>query len=182
MPIPLLSVVAAIAALGVLAFLVYRCARAFLAFRGTRVVVCPETHQAAAVTLDARRAATSASLGQAHLRLDACSRWPERQGCGQECLDQIASAPESCLLRRILADWYADRSCVLCQRPFGALHWHDHRPALLSPEGAVVEWAHFPAERVSDVLATHRPLCWSCGVSEAFRRDHPQLVTDRPPR
>jgi hypothetical protein len=28
-------------------------------------------------------------LSQPHLRLSECSRWPERQGCGQECLSQI---------------------------------------------------------------------------------------------
>ena len=54
-------------------------------------------------------------------------------------------------------------------------------PASSAPDGAIVSWDSFRAEQVVDVLATHRPVCWDCRVAETFRREHPELVTDRPP-
>jgi hypothetical protein len=135
-----------------------------------------------AVEVDAAHAALTASQGRPHLRLEACTRWPERAGCGQECLAQIESAPEACLLRSILADWYQGKTCAFCGRGFAAPHWHDHKPALLAPDGSLVAWGGFRPEQVIDVLASHKPVCWDCHVAEGFRRAHPELVVDRPPR
>ena len=174
--------VAVLVALGVLLTFGRRAVRAWLRYRGTRVVVCPENREMVAVEVDAARAAWSATQGRAQLRLEACTRWPEMAGCGQECLRQIEAAPEACLLRNILADWYQDKTCTLCGRPFGEIRWHDHTPALLGPDGAIVVWAGFRPEHVVDVLASHRPVCWDCQVAETFRREHPERVIDRPPR
>jgi hypothetical protein len=69
----------AVLAAGVLAFGVNRGLRTYLKFRGKRIVSCPETHQAAAVRVAAGNAAAEAALGQGHLKLSACSRWPERE-------------------------------------------------------------------------------------------------------
>ena len=93
---------------------------------------------------------------------------------------QIESAPEACLVRNILADWYHGKSCALCRRDFHAIHWHDHKPGLVPPNGDIPSWDAFRPEQVVDVLATHRPVCWDCRVAETFRRQHPGLVTDRP--
>ena len=127
-------------------------------------------------------AALSAPQGRPQLRLDACTRWPERKDCGQECLGQVESAPEACLLRSILADWYRGKSCAFCGRAFGAMAWYDHRPGLVSPEGEFLDWTGFRPEEVLDVLAKHKPVCWDCRVSEGFRREHPELVVERPAR
>jgi hypothetical protein len=62
----------------------------------------------------------------------ACSRWPVRGRYGQPCLDELEAAPDECLVRNILARWYEGRQCVYCGCRFGDLHWHDHKPALLS--------------------------------------------------
>ena len=167
---------------GVLSAFARRLFRAWLLYRGTRVVVCPETREMVAVEVDSVHASVTASQGRAQLRLDACTRWPERKDCGQECLGQVESAPEACLLQNILADWYKGRSCAFCGREFGAIEWHDHKPALLSQDGAILDWTSFRAEQVIDVLAKHRPVCWNCSVSEAFRREHPELVVERPTR
>lgn len=174
--------VAALVGLGGLFLFVRRLVATWLAYRGTRIVVCPETREMVAVEVDARHAALSAPQGRPQLRLESCTRWPERRECGQECLGQVESAPEACLLRSILNDWYEGKACVFCGREFKAVEWHDHKPALLSPEGALVDWAAFRPEQVIDVLARHRPVCWNCRVSEGFRREHPELVTDRPPQ
>jgi len=184
MPLPMAFLLGAFVLVGLGALYVFgrRLTRAWLRFRGTRVVVCPENRELVAVAVDAPHAALTASQGHTDLRLETCTRWPEKAGCGQECLGQIESAPEACLLRNILADWYRDKSCVLCGRSFHAFHWHDHKPGLRAPDGKVLDWDGFRAEQVIDVLATHAPVCWDCRVAEAFRREHPELVTDRPAR
>ena len=181
-PIQLVLGVAVLVGLGGLFLFGRRLVRAYVAYRGTRIVVCPETREMVAVEVDARHAALSAPQGRPQLRLDACTRWPERKDCGQECLGQVESAPEACLLRSILADWYRGKSCAFCGRAFGAIAWHDHRPGLVSPEGEFLDWTGFRPEEVLDVLAKHKPVCWDCRVSEGFRREHPELVVERPAR
>lgn len=62
-------------------------------FRDKRTVVCPETQAGATVQGDALGAAATAMYGDPRLRLVACSRWPQRRGCGQECVVQIYDEP-----------------------------------------------------------------------------------------
>ena len=155
-------------------------AAAYRTFRGPRVVTCPETHRPAGVEVEAAHAAATALRGGRDLHLKSCSRWPERQGCGQDCLREIESAPEACLVRTLLTRWYAGKECALCHKPFGDIHWHDHRPAMMDPGGRTQAWADLAAENVPDALAADRPVCWSCHIAETFRREFPDLVVDRP--
>jgi hypothetical protein len=143
------------------------------------VVTCPETRAPVAVEVDARHAAAAAALGRAGLRLSSCSRWPQRQGCGQECLRQVEAAPADCLVRTILGKWYAGKSCALCGKSVGERHWLEHKPALLSPEGRTLEWGEIAPEKLPDVLTTHRPVCRNCHDAAAFRRQFPELVVVR---
>ncbi len=53
----------------------------------------PRTERSVAVEVDAAHAALSAPQGHPELRLEDCTRWPEKAGCGQECLSQIESSP-----------------------------------------------------------------------------------------
>lgn len=152
-----------------------------LSWRGTRLVRCPETRLPAAVEVDAKQAAVSGLLGHERLRLRECSRWPERAGCGQDCLAQVERAPEDCLVRNIVGEWYQGKTCVHCGRPFGEIHWHDHRPALRDGEGITRQWSEVRPERLPHMFDTCRPVCWDCHVAESFRREHPDLVVDRPP-
>jgi len=154
--------------------------RAYLRFRGDAIVTCPETKKPAGVHVDARRAALSALAGGSALRLKDCSRWPEREGCGQECLSQIEASPADCLVRTILTTWYRDKHCVYCHKPFGDVHWHDHKPAALDPGGQTVEWRSLSTPDLRRVLSDCQPVCWNCHTAEAFRRQFPDRVTDRP--
>lgn len=172
----LILVLLALAALYFVAPLV---AGAFLRYRGKRVITCPETRQPAAVEVDARHAALTAAISHPGLRLKSCSRWPERENCGQECLLQIELSPEDCLLRNILTEWYADKHCASCGKKFGQIHWSDNKPALLSLEGRTVEWSELRPEEVPGLLATHYPVCWDCHITETFCREHPELIVDR---
>jgi hypothetical protein len=179
MPAQLLFGVAALVGVGVLLLFGHRLLSAWLRYRGTRVVVCPENREMVAVAVDAGHAAVTAGPGRPELRIESCTRWPEKSHCGQECLGQIESAPDVCLLRNILGDWYRDKTCAFCAKPFGVVAWHDHKPGLLAPGGEILDWDAFRPEQIVDVLGTHKPVCWNCVGTERFRRAHPGLVTDR---
>ncbi len=148
-------------------------------YRGTRLITCPETHQPAAVEVDATHVALTAGLDGGDLRLQACSRWPERRDCGQECLAQIVDAPEECLVRSLVRQWVEGRCCALCGKPLDAVEHFGRQTALLGPHGGTVEWTSVRAERLPLLMRTHQPVCWDCHVAEEFRRLNPELVVDR---
>jgi hypothetical protein len=173
---------AALVALAPLAMGLGKALAAYRRYRGRRVVVCPERLAFTEVEVDAGAAALTAPYGPPRLHLKSCTHWPERWPCGEECLAQVRAAPEACLVRKILSDWYVGKACFYCGRPFGTIHWHDHEPALLGPSGTTVAWKQVPVERMLEMLFSYRPICWSCHVAESFRREHPHLVADRPSR
>ncbi|MFQ5741159.1 MAG: hypothetical protein ACE5JX_19320 [Acidobacteriota bacterium] len=171
--------IAALLAAGVLYFLARTAGRSYLKFRGKGVVTCPETGRPAAVEVDAGWAAVSGLFGTSKLRLSRCSRWPERRGCGQQCLAQIEDAPQDCLLRTLLVRWYRGKSCVLCGKPFQEIHWHDRKPGLMKPNRETAMWSEFRPEQIPEILSTYLPVCWNCHIAETFRRKYPELVVDR---
>ncbi len=156
---------------------------AFMLYRGKRVVVCPETRRYVAVDVDALHAAAAATEGETELRLASCTRWPERGDCDQDCVHQIANAPEDCAVRKMLEDFYRGRSCVLCRKPLAGPRWDEHRPALMRVgDRRTLGCDELPPETLPVVLDSCLPVCWDCHVAESFRREHPELVTDRDSR
>ncbi len=166
---------AALLAIVVLYFALAPLVRAYLKYRGARVVTCPENSEPAGVEVDAVKAALAKGL-----QLRECSRWPEKQGCGQECLRQIEASPEDCLVRNMLTRWYQGKSCVLCGKSLDHIDWVEHRPALMTPERKTREWRELAPEEVPPALADCAPVCWNCHIASTFRREHPELVTERP--
>lgn len=76
----------------VAAYLVHRIIhgfRVYFRFRGARLVTCPETHKPAVVEAAARSMGMQAIWDEPCLHLSECSRWPMREGCGQDCLRQL---------------------------------------------------------------------------------------------
>jgi hypothetical protein len=155
---------------------------AFRAYRGKRLITCPETQRPAAVDVDAVHAAATSIGGGTDLRLKDCSRWPERAGCGQDCLSQIEREPGACLVRNIAAQWYQGKTCALCGKAIPEVKWTEHRPGLLSPDRVTVSWDEVKPENLPALFATHAPVCWDCHVVSAVVREHPDLVTMRPKR
>lgn len=51
-------------------------------------VRCPETGEDAIVKLDVGHAARTSVFGRPDLRVERCSRWPERHDCDQACLER----------------------------------------------------------------------------------------------
>lgn len=147
---------------------------------GKMLVTCPETHKAAAVKIAAGRAAMAAIAGKEHLELSQCSRWPEREGCDQACLSELKKDPERHSVWAIAARWYQGKACAYCGRPITELSHLDHTPGVISFEGKIIEWDQLRAEELPEQLASARPVCWNCTVVEAFRKEHPELLTERP--
>jgi hypothetical protein len=147
--------------------------RTYRRYKASRVVTCPESGTLAAVQVDAGRAARAGAFGDSELRLESCSRWPEHKGCGEACLADIEAAPADCAMRERLDAWYRGSQCALCGRRITEIRWTEAMPALLSPEGRVVEWEAVRADALPRFLETHRRLCWSCRVDESFRRRPP---------
>lgn len=156
---------------------------AYIRMRGTRIVICPETERPAAVTVDAGHAALSAMREHADVKLASCSRWPERQNCAQPCAAQIELAPKQTLVFEILRHWYANKKCAICSREIPPLQAVGPKPGLLkltSPGHETISWQEVPAESLPAMFDTHVPICSHCQVAESFRRQFPDLVTDRP--
>jgi hypothetical protein len=155
--------------------------RAYLKFRGERLITCPESHTPEAVKVACGEAAVGEFLTEPTLHLKQCSRWPERQNCGQECLRQIEVDAEGCLVWNIVSKWYEGKKCVYCHKPISPLHHLDHTPALLGPNCETTEWNQIRPEQLPEVFATHQPVCWNCHIAQNFRRVHPELVVNREP-
>lgn len=174
----------AIAVLVLAVVVAIRAGRVWLKYRGDRVIVCPENHQPAGVALAVGpavgHAATLSLWSGGELRLASCSRWPERSGCGQQCLSQIQASPEDCLVRNILTRWYHGKSCVWCGLPFGEIQWAVRKPALLDRCGMSMEWTAIPAEKLQETLAEALPVCFACHMANTLVREHPELAIQRP--
>jgi hypothetical protein len=97
--------------------LVWSAVHVYFKFRGMRLITCPETRKPTAIEVDAKYAALIAPISARGLRLKDCSRWPERKDCGQDCLRQIESSPEDCLVRTMLTKWYKERSALFAAKP-----------------------------------------------------------------
>ncbi len=175
----LIVLVVVVLAAGLFVFRAIPGVRAFFEYRGKRIITCPETNTAEAVEVAAGEAAVGAFLTEPTLRLKECSRWPERQDCGQTCLQQIEADPQNCLVWKIVANWYEGKTCVFCHKQIGPLHHLDHAPALLGPDFKTREWKDVRPEQLPEIFSTHRPVCWNCHIAENFRRIHPELVVNR---
>lgn len=173
------TVVTAVLATG-LFFGVRYFVRAYLRYRDSRFIICPGNGQAAIVEVDAVHAALTSALGQPDIRLQNCGRWPIQQACGQECLVQLDVAPAECLVRGVLMRWYESKSCLYCGKQFEQIHLLDHKPALQSPDGKLVDWREVAIQDLEIALSNYKPVCWDCYLAQSFVRDHPELVVYRP--
>lgn len=72
----------------------YLVIRAYLRYRGQKLVLCPQTKTPAAVRVEPLRAALSGVLsGDPDLNLTSCSFGPDHPECAAQCLEQVAAPP-----------------------------------------------------------------------------------------
>lgn len=154
--------------------------RARRRYGGAQRIICPETGKTAMVELDAVRAALTSAVGEPDIRLESCWRWPLNENCGQECLTQLNGPPANCLVRGVLSKWYQSKFCVHCGKQFGEIRWTDHKPAVETADGPLLEWEQVPVKDFEKALSTYMPVCWDCSIAQIFRRDHADLVVYRP--
>jgi hypothetical protein len=140
--------------LAMAAIVIARLGRAWLRYRGTRLITCPENRRPAGVKVDAFRAAASGFFHPEQLRLSHCSRWPAQRGCGQSCVSQIVAVPEACRVRNVVNQWYVGRLCASCGRPFHKTGWMTVTPALLNADKTTVEWKQIPVAELPEKLKT----------------------------
>ncbi len=141
--------------------------RSLWTIRGNRIVTCPDTHHAVGVRVNHRYVVTT------------CTRWPERADCDQACALQVKAWPEETLVKNIVTRWYQERDCAYCGKPIRAVDGAAVVPALRSPDGTLQEWRDVSPENLPALLKTCVAMCARCELAESFRRDFPQLVTDR---
>ena len=175
MPIPFLVLVLVLLA----GLAVWRLGSTWWKYHGQRVITCPENQLPAGVFVDAIRAAGTGIGNVPELRLSECSRWPEKAGCGQQCLSEIRESGSDCLVRNIIAKWYRDKDCAACGQPIGDIDWTGSHPALLVADQVSVEWNQVPADRLLGTLAAASPICFACHTANKLVHEHPELVTDR---
>ena len=154
--------------------------RVCLRYGGAQRIVCPETGKAAMVEVDILRAGLTSAVGQPDIRLKSCWRWPLNENCGQECLTQLDGPPANCLVRGVLSKWYHSKFCVYCGKQFNEIALTDHKPAVETADGSLLEWEQVTINDFQKALSTFVPVCWDCYIAQSFRRDHPELVVYRP--
>jgi len=154
--------------------------RAYVRFRDSRLIICPQNGEATIVEVDAVHAALTSPLGQPDIRLQNCGRWPIHQACGQECLLQLDVAPPECLIRSVLMRWYEAKACIYCGKHFEQIHLLEHKPALQSLDGQLLDWGKLRATDFQTEMNNYKPVCWDCYIAQSFVRDHPELVVYRP--
>ena len=155
-----------------------RMARVWSRLRGARIVTCTATGYPAAVWINRLHAAVgSLTSRQPSVRIADCSLWAMGGACDHGCVAE-AQAPER-TVRGIVARWYETKKCVYCSKPID-LQTFGSRAALRTPQATTREWSEVPPEHLLEAVRTDLPVCWSCHMAETFRREHPELVTDRP--
>lgn len=155
--------------------------RAWKQFRGARLVTCPETGTVASVKIDVAHAATTAFVEDApEVRLKECSRWSTRGVCREPCIPTMLAGGDSARVQTIVERWYGAQNCTYCGKHISHPASTHHPPAFADVDGGTVEWSRLPSERLPEVMATHKAVCWNCHVAESFRRQYPDLYVDRP--
>jgi hypothetical protein len=152
----------------------------FRKYGGKMLVTCPETGKPAAVRISVPRAVWAALRGRRALELSACSRWPERADCDQECLCEVEANPEAHQAWTIASQWFAGKKCAYCGNEIQPVKHLDRLPALVNLDKKTFQWDQIPTEELPQAFEACKPVCWSCHIAETFVREHPDLVTFRP--
>jgi hypothetical protein len=126
-----------------------------------------------------RRAVASGLVEHAtRIALRTCSRWSERGECDARCVDEAVEPAST--TRAIIDRAMKGKPCALCGKIIERTAFLDHYAAFLLPDHSTREWPQVAPERLQETARTHPPVCWDCHVAESFRRQFPELVTDRP--
>jgi hypothetical protein len=110
----------------------------------TTVVICPTAKLPAEVGLDPVD------------HLESCSRWPELQGCSQDCVPQVKFSAED--LKDFTAR-YEDKKCTSCGAVLTREDWYNTRLRALDPKAAT---ENVPGSRGPSDPESSGPVCANC--------------------
>jgi hypothetical protein len=152
----------------------------WLRLRSPHIVSCPENHEPATVSVDVPHAVLTALWEAPELRLQSCSRWPEHAKCKEECVTQIAEAPDNTRATSLLRLFFAGKQCMLCHREIPPVRAGVPKPGFLNAiSHEILAWESISPRELSEIFRTHLPICSNCQILETFRHEHPDLVVDR---
>ncbi len=143
-------------------------------FARSHTIVCPETHAPTEIKIDLALRIRTLLRGISVLRLASCSRWPERQGCDEECLLQLDLKPA--VLEHTLRKWYMGRSCGMCGRVLTEDDWRQGRFSALDRAGNFVPGNSLPLRDLPQHVSRYRPVCWPCHLHQRTRAAHPAVL------
>jgi hypothetical protein len=144
-----------------------------------RTIQCPENHTSCDIEIDRKQAILTSLQGQRDLCVKSCDRWPEKQGCGQECVMQIEPSPS--VLARIFSQWYDGKHCARCNNQLSRDDWDHGHVAVLSA-GNLVEMREIPLEQLPQALVGCVPLCIRCHEEELAKQPTPEMFFKYDPR
>ncbi len=90
---------------------------------------------------------------------------------------RVPNSAEVAMIRK----WVRDRACASCGGALDTSERSGRHVALQTMEGFIRPWTNLAPDDVPLALITDVPVCWNCYVADRFRREHPDLVTDREP-
>lgn len=131
-----------------------------------KLVVCPETRFPAEVEVDRRHALLTLLKNKKELKLKACTRWPARADCDEDCLAQLGFGPRT---DAVLAKWCSGKNCALCSTPITRADWHLGRAAALDSNHAFLELREMDCKQFPMILDQYEPLCWKCHEAELLK-------------
>lgn len=152
----------------------------FRRYQGKMLVTCPGTGKPAAVKVDTWRGILAALVGFRRVQLCACSGWPEREDCDQDCLCEIEANPEEHKVWTIASKWFEGKKCAVCGEAISPVQHLDRTPALANFKHETQQWDQIPTEKLPEALWASQPVCWNCHIAETFKRQFPDRVTYRP--
>jgi hypothetical protein len=166
----IMTVALAAGALGLLALpRLFAAYRALRTYRGSHLVICPETGAPAALELSLLRVTLAAAFGRSWMVPRTCSSWPARPACAHACGAAIAAARGADAPRVLIVRWAAGRPCARCRLPLAAQPAPGFEPELLRPDGTSVSWRDVPPETLLAHLETDEPVCWYCHAVSNLR-------------
>lgn len=102
-----LWVLIAVAVIGIVSFITFSgFGAAYRKYNAERLLTCPDNHATVVVRVDNIRAArTAVETGEPVVRLNRCTRWPEKADCDQACLQSLESAPKATAAEAFLIEY-----------------------------------------------------------------------------
>ncbi len=159
--------IVAILAVPLLGAAVVLAVRGYRMSLGARLVRCPADGAMVRTEVSPWRAAFNSALGTEQDVIRACTHWPERGECGQECMHQIETSPTGCREEDLVARWRDGRPCGVCGARLETTPQARDQVAYVDQEGLTAQLHDLEGEDLVRLFWSCEPVCWDCHTSQA---------------